>query len=476
MTDRLSRVQVWEYLSLMEERASHPMANAIVKAAASENVSVPRDKLLQKHSIVEGEGIVGVVDGLEVCIGNERMFSRLGLIDSLSEADRARVDSWTSVGGTVGFMSVEGMGIVCSFCVADSVRPESLEVVESFRKVGIRSVMLTGDNRDAALAIGRQVGLNEGDVMFGLLPEDKLREVAQASGASTRVSVIRNPCSSRKLTMMVGDGVNDGPALAVADVSVAMGSGAALSMEVGDITLLDSNLQKLIFAMNMGRRVIVKIKTNIAFSLAVKFTVLGFALAGRTSLWAAIATDVGAMLLVTLNSMMLLPARQHESDVQALKADIESGTSTSASNAASDCKKGCCNSSSARRPHPSCGSTHGQDSACASQQKCGENSSGHQPVATKNSSSSCKKGCCGSSSHSTAPRPGQIEDATPNCKKGCCTSSKQPSPSPAAEGNASSCTKGCCSGPKASILPPVEAEPKEIASSSCKKGCCAKSH
>lgn len=413
-TERLSRIQVWEYLSFMEERASHPMAHAILKAAANEKVAVPRDKLLQKHSIVEGEGIVGVVDGLEVYVGNERMFTRLGLLESLSEADRARVDSWRVVGGTVGFMSIEAMGIVCAFCAADSVRPESIDVVQNFKKVGIKTVMLTGDNRDAAIAIGRQVGLDEGDVLFGLLPEDKLREVDRSSGTSTRVSVIRNPCSSRKLTMMVGDGVNDGPALAVADVSVAMGSGAALSMEVGDITLLDSNLQKLAFAMNMGRRVLLKIKQNIVFSLVVKFTVLGFALAGRTNLWAAIGTDVGAMLLVTLNSMMLLPARQRGADVRALRVDIEGGSPTNVNNAVSDCNKGCCRTSSTRSPHAT-DSAHGQDSTDA-KKKCGGNSSGHHSGRTESSSNICKKGCCGSS-----PAPNTIpskptEDASSSFK------------------------------------------------------------
>jgi Cd2+/Zn2+-exporting ATPase len=311
-------------------------------------------------------------------------------------------------------MSIEAMGIVCAFCAADSVRPESIDVVQNFKKVGIKTVMLTGDNRDAAIAIGRQVGLDEGDVLFGLLPEDKLREVDRSSGTSTRVSVIRNPCSSRKLTMMVGDGVNDGPALAVADVSVAMGSGAALSMEVGDITLLDSNLQKLAFAMNMGRRVLLKIKQNIVFSLVVKFTVLGFALAGRTNLWAAIGTDVGAMLLVTLNSMMLLPARQRGADVRALRVDIEGGSPTNVNNAVSDCNKGCCRTSSTRSPHAT-DSAHGQDSTDA-KKKCGGNSSGHHSGRTESSSNICKKGCCGSS-----PAPNTIpskptEDASSSFK------------------------------------------------------------
>ena len=408
-SDYMSRIEVLEHLLLMEEQASHPVASAILKAARNEKVSIPKDKFLSKHVIVEGEGIAGVIDDLEVFVGNERMFARLGLLATLSEQNRGTVNSWNGMGGTVGFMAVEGLGIVCAFCAADGIRPESTQVIQKLKKQGIKTLMLTGDNRDAALAIGQQAGLAADDVLFGLLPEEKLRHVEDFSGTTGRLSVVSNPCSKRQLTMMVGDGVNDAPALAVADVGVAMGAGAALAMETADVTLLDSNLEKLLFAMVMGRRVLNKIKQNILFSLVVKFTVLGFALAGKTNLWAAIGTDVGSMILVTLNSMMLLPARQRSSDVQALKADIEKGNSSHSRGAV-----------------------------------------GGSAVGTPKSPSSCqKKGCCNSGT-TTAIIPSKITaaliDATPPttkpCSKGCCDGPPKPN---ACTSNLTSSTKAAAS-------------------------------
>jgi Cd2+/Zn2+-exporting ATPase len=325
LSDKLSRKRVLQYLSLMEERASHPVAQAILTAAHNESVVIPKTMVLQKHTILNGEGVAGVVDGLEVHVGNERLFERLGLLDGVPVTDRQSIESWKLLGGTVGYMSIEGFGIVCAYCAADGIRDESAGVVSNLKRLGISTIMLTGDNEDAARAVGLLAGLSGDEIKAKLLPEEKLHYVEDLSQGHSKRSVICNPCSKRELVLMCGDGVNDAPALAAADIGVAMGAGAALSMETSDVTLLDSNLEKLEYSIRMGRRVTVKIIQNVVFSISVKLVVLGFALAGMTKLWAAIASDVGAMLLVTLNAMLLLPRKQTQKDLIGLKGDLEEG-------------------------------------------------------------------------------------------------------------------------------------------------------
>jgi Cd2+/Zn2+-exporting ATPase len=308
-----SRKEVFQYLHAMEANASHPLAVALVAAAKSEEAHIPDQWTIEDHENLDGEGVTAQINGKEVYVGNMRLFDRLGLLSLVPNEEVNMAKEWMQNGCTVGFLSVEGVGIVGSYCVADAVRPEARDVISSLHKLNIEPVMLTGDNAKAALHIGNSVGFHMDNIKSQLLPHEKLDYIKEVVAESEDNFPKNKFCSMRRrqdLILMCGDGVNDAPALTMADVGVAMGAGAAIAMESADATLLDSDLRKLLTLIKLSKRVSRTIIENVVFSCLTKAMVMGFTFAGYHSLWAAIAVDVGAMLIVTLNGMKLLPSKK----------------------------------------------------------------------------------------------------------------------------------------------------------------------
>eukprot|EP00970_Alexandrium_tamarense_P003170 scaffold480_cov234-Alexandrium_tamarense.AAC.1 len=295
-----------ELLAIMEAPSSHPLSATLVSAAKSEGVVVPENVLVKEHTILKGEGVVATVDDKKVYVGNERLFKRLNMYD-ISPQHVDSVHQWCKEGGTVGYIGIEDTGIIGLFCVTDTIRDEAHDVVSSLVENGIEVIMLTGDGDGAAQAVGKEIGLPKSSIQSQLLPEDKLHFVSSLKGSPS--NKYASLSGEKKLIMMVGDGVNDAPALAIADVGVAMGQGAALAMEMSDVTLMDSNLSKLLFSMKIGAKVITTVKENIVFSLVANSIAVVLTFAGKMTLLLAIASDVGVMLLVTLNGMKLLSNR-----------------------------------------------------------------------------------------------------------------------------------------------------------------------
>mmetsp|Transcript_10000 Transcript_10000/g.14650 ORF Transcript_10000/g.14650 Transcript_10000/m.14650 type:complete len:328 (+) Transcript_10000:173-1156(+) len=290
----------------MEAPSSHPLSATLVDAAKREGVGLPMNTTVSQHSILKGEGVTALVDDSRVYVGNERLFKRLGMYDELPASCKESATKWNKAGGTVGFCGIEGVGVIGVFCMSDAIRKDAKQVVAALLGEGFEVMMLTGDGDGAANAVGWEVGLSPENIHSQLLPEDKLHFIGSIKFGS--VPNTCNPCSSKDLVLMCGDGVNDAPALAVSDVGVAMGEGAALAMEMSDVTLMDSNLTKLLFSIKMGGRVIRTIRENIVFSLVAKIIVVALTFLGKMTLLLAIAADVGVMLAVTLNGMKLLPA------------------------------------------------------------------------------------------------------------------------------------------------------------------------
>merc|ERR1711933_229080 len=265
---------------------------------------------VQDHTFLPGECVEGFINGKKVYVGNERLFRRLEILEKIPLAQRKVVQSWEAMGGTIGYMSIEGQGVVCAYCVADAPRPEAAQVLEELKGMGINLRMFTGDKRETALSIGSKIGMEKDDIKSELLPEEKLNLVSELKAETTSSNpLVALFFGEPRLVLMCGDGVNDAPSLVAADVGVAMGEGAALAMETADITLMDSKLTKLSFSIKMGRSVIRKIRENVIFSILVKLVVLGLTITNHVGLWAAIGSDVGSMIVVTLNGMSLLPKK-----------------------------------------------------------------------------------------------------------------------------------------------------------------------
>jgi Cd2+/Zn2+-exporting ATPase len=270
----------------IELRSEHPLAAAIVRYARERGV-----ELAAAHDItvLRGKGATGVIDGTRYWVGSHRYADERGQGDSgLCE----RLEAMAKAGGTI--VVVGNDEHVCGLIgLRDAVRPGTRAVLDELRSAGIRRiVMLTGDNQGTASVVGAETGVDE--VRAELLPEDK-------------VTAVESLVAEFGAVAMVGDGVNDAPAMAGATVGIAMGAvGSDAAIETADIALMSDDLAKLPWLMRHSRRTLTIIRQNIGFSLTVKvlFTFLTFV--GAASLWGAIAADMGASLLVVFNGLRLL--------------------------------------------------------------------------------------------------------------------------------------------------------------------------
>jgi Cd2+/Zn2+-exporting ATPase len=267
------------------DQGGHVIGRAISRHARTLRLEVP---VADAYSAVPGLGASGRVGSIEYHIGSHRFIDEAGLCppDFHARLGHAERDTGTSValttaGGPIGWIRL-----------ADRPRPEAAAVVAELNALGIETVMLTGDNRTTAESMARELGILE--QRSGLLPEDKAAAITELNDA-------------RGSTGMVGDGVNDAPALAAARVSFAMGGiSSASALETADVVLMADDLAALPWLVRLGRDTLSRIRQNIALALGTKALVLALAVFGLATLWMAILADVGVSLVVTANALRLL--------------------------------------------------------------------------------------------------------------------------------------------------------------------------
>lgn len=285
-----TETEVLRLAAALEHNSEHPLARAVLQAAAERHVDVPA---AQAFEALPGRGVRATVETRALYLGNERMCEGLGVGgDELSSA-LAELES----AGQTAVVLTTSQQVLGVLAIADRVRADALQAVQALRAAGLRRiVMLTGDNEGTARAVAQQLSISE--YRARLLPEEK-------------VAAIRDLEASGERVVFVGDGVNDAPALAVASVGVAMGvAGTDVALETADVALMADDLSKLAVAIGFSRKTLRIIKQNIAFSLANKAVFLILALGGWATLWMAVASDMGASLVVILNGLRALRAER----------------------------------------------------------------------------------------------------------------------------------------------------------------------
>jgi len=271
----------------LERHSAHPLAQAVIKEAERRDVTnrYPAAKGLIAR---EGRGLEGDINGRRMTIGSLRLFEEEHDIPPL-------VHTWVDLaesGGRTAMLLCDGDGVRGFIAVADTPRTTSRVAVKTLKELGKHTVMLTGDNETVASVMGTQLGLD--GFRASLLPGEKQEAVSELHKQYGAVC-------------MVGDGINDAPALAAADLGIAMGgSGNAQAMETADVVLMGNDLQQLPFAVRLSKFANRLVRGNIAFSLGSKLTVAVIALFGYAPLWLAVLADMGVSLLVTLNGLRAL--------------------------------------------------------------------------------------------------------------------------------------------------------------------------
>jgi len=279
--------EVLRLAAALETGSNHPLARAILDRAAVDGIDIPQ---VIDAKAIGGKGVSGTVDGLEVFLGSPQAAADKV---SLEPEQFARIAKLNDEGKTVSLLLVKGAAAGL-LAMRDEPRADTAAGLKALTDAGIKTIMLTGDNRRTAEAIGKTLGI---EVRAELLPEDKQRIVGELKRQGFLVA-------------KVGDGINDAPALAAADVGIAMGGGTDVALETADAAVLHGRVGDVIEMIDLSKRTMSNISQNITIALGLKGVFLVTTIIGITGLWPAILADTGATVLVTMNALRLLGGKR----------------------------------------------------------------------------------------------------------------------------------------------------------------------
>lgn len=291
-------LQILEIAAALEAHSTHPLAQAILKSAEEKNIKI---KTISDFANVSGHGVEAIIDGHKYLLGNHKFAHDVGICSDELEKTLQSLEEQSFSVVVVGHKphddcAGEVLGIIA---LGDNIREGVQSTLQQIKSAGVNKIiMLSGDNQKTASAIGAAVGIQ--DAYGDLLPEDKVRHIEKLKSEYGTVA-------------MIGDGINDAPAMAKSSVGIAMGFvGSDTAIETADMTLMTDDLKQVGVAIRAGRRTLRVIKFNIAFALVTKAIFLILTFIGYSNLWLAVAADTGAALLVIMNSLRLLKVEAAE--------------------------------------------------------------------------------------------------------------------------------------------------------------------
>lgn len=283
-----AELEALAYAAAVSKFSSHPVSKAIVHKALERGLDPSKFKVTDVTEI-PGEGIVGLVDGIHVAVGNLKLMEELGC-DCREAFEITQSDIHTAV-----CVSVDRMGLA-AVCVVDEVRDDAERAIDKLKRFGVKTAMLTGDRIETAKETAALLKIDE--FYAALFPEDKLKCIEEMKERDGAVA-------------MVGDGINDAPALAIADVGIAMGAaGVDVALESADVVLVNDELEQVPYLVKLSRKTMTIAKQNIVASLLVKLVLGALGIAGLTPLWFTVASgDDGVTMLLLLNTLRLEKVR-----------------------------------------------------------------------------------------------------------------------------------------------------------------------